>query len=34
MENLTQDLAFSNILLLPHLLVKKTKGKEPLMDYT
>jgi hypothetical protein len=32
--NLTQDLVFSKLLSLPHLLVRKTKGREPLMDYS
>jgi hypothetical protein len=32
--NLTQDLVFSNLLSLPHLLARKTKGREPLMHYS
>jgi hypothetical protein len=32
--NLTQDSAFSNLLSLPHLPIRKTRGREPLVDYS
>jgi hypothetical protein len=32
--NLTQYLVFSNLLSFPHLLARKTKGREPLMHYS
>ncbi len=32
--NLTQDLVFSNLLSLPHLPTRKTKGRERLVDYS
>jgi hypothetical protein len=32
--NLTQDLAFSNLLSLPHLPIRKARGREQLVDYS
>jgi hypothetical protein len=32
--NLTQDLAFSNLLSFPHLPKRKTRGREQLVDYS